>query len=815
MREHGRASLGRIVTDRENPLTILGHAPDELTRAHRAQQLAMSLDEAGLLALTRALMTPDADLRASILAVLTVRKYATAKGVARALVDDPHVRVREHALRLLAAVVSAADASTFTPLTIASDDEPAMLKDARRALSRALTASLTADPNETRLNDVDDARHALVVLLRESALPDLALVRALHDASGPKRQLAVAALGALEGESLGRAFGGAFAVVDEEGRALLADVARRRGSSLPLPEREGLVTLLSDPPSSKLTLLAFVRAFAAVDAKRLIPFVLDSRAIVDDDVVVELASSLADVTGHVQLCVDDVLRASDKHTLLPVALAPFIDNDDLLLGLLDDDRRARLMRAWRLASTDAAQSRVTSVSRTAFARLGALVGRDDGALPIALSRALLAEGTVMARLALVELARALEDEEAARALVLLTDDEAPAVREAARAAMTGFVSRAVRFDRRTDPPTLELDYRAPSGELLVEHGGLLADQSGLRYALDEEGTPLAIRFAARQTCVCCRRTRYLITETMGLVCPLTGARHVTDGDRSLLAEAHPLGACPACPTALPLVERGGHVVCSACGWSQDPLPPERTLDEERERENAALAADLSERAVVGVPPAPRPVELGLYRPTQKQIMAAHVFVTTTDAVLGAGIVLSLDEQTGVCMVLVGAAADDIARVAEEGARLYTVNGERSVIRVVVVDRELGLALVSCNPRRAERIATCHEIGMWPAKSRTVLVPGGLALARWEIAQVKLVVAADDPMGHEARLKPSRLRPGSGVYSTTGGLIGVVGGEAKGAGVLPLSRVVPWLALHHSDLAALLRKSVKGEALPSV
>jgi hypothetical protein len=85
MREHGRASLGRIVTDRENPLTILGHAPDELTRAHRAQQLAMSLDEAGLLALTRALMTPDADLRASILAVLTVRKYATAKGVARAL----------------------------------------------------------------------------------------------------------------------------------------------------------------------------------------------------------------------------------------------------------------------------------------------------------------------------------------------------------------------------------------------------------------------------------------------------------------------------------------------------------------------------------------------------------------------------------------------------------------------------------------------------------------------------------------------------------------------------------------------------------
>jgi len=778
-------------------------ADNEFTRAFRAYEVGFALDGPGLLALTRELTTENPAERASILAVLTARRFRTALGVARALVDDEHASVRTHALRLLASVVTPDDAKALAHLEEARPGEPAGVLDARGALARALRASAHPSVLSSELA-LDAERHAIVALLAESALPDQALVELLREARGKSRLIALGALGTLAGDALARALGGAFAVLDDDGRMLLADVARRRGSSLAAPERAGLIDVLARPVSMTAS-VAIHRALAELDTARLADVVCRAPRDVSDEAVIALAHALARGDAA-KLPAERVLRAAEERPALLFALASTLDAEPLMEALLDDESRSRWQRVFRRANADAVQGTLTSISRIAFARTAALVGRDDGALPTALSRALLAEATEQARLTLVELARAHEDEEAARALFALADDESAEVRAAAREAAKRFVSRAVRIDWATDPPTLELDHRAPSGELLVEHDVFVIDRDGTRYALDEHGVPAPIRERSRGTCMCCRRARFLLLENEGLKCPVTGARHVVDGSRAVLAEAHPHGACGACATELALVDKAGRVHCPACGWSRDAPAVENPIAVARQEENDALQTELAERVVVGVPPAPRPIELGLFRPIQKQIMASHVFITTTDAVLGGGIVLSLDEQTQACTTLVAASPEEITRVDEEGVRLYTVNGERSPVRVIAIDRELGVALVTCTLRRAERVNTIHEIGMWPAKSKTVLVPGGVALARWEIAQAKLVVVPGDLNGREARLKPGRFRHGAGLYTTTGAFLGIVGGDARGASVLSLSQLLPWLMLHQSDLASLLRSS---------
>jgi len=499
-----------------------------------------------------------------------------------------------------------------------------------------------------------------------------------------------------------------------------------------------------------------------------------------------------------------LLAAAEHEPALVVSLGPLVEDEALMDALVEDEERAHVLRAWQRASRERALAR-HSGSVVPFVRSAALVGRDDGALPVALARALLAEQGKEARLALVALARAHEDEEAAHTLSALAVDDDGEVAAAAKAALAQFISRAVRIDASTiapgDAPVVVLDHRAPSGELLSEHGALLADRDGLRYALDEKGAAVPLFDRPLGSCACCRRARVLVQESDGVVCPVSGARHVKDGAHAVLAAAHATGACPKCATERPLVvDARGAIGCSACGYTEGGAPaPAPIVDDEL----ASIGEPTEQnREQVGVPPAPRPVELGLFRPIAKQILAAHLFVTTTDSVLGAGIVLSIDDQTRETLAVVGAESEQLDALSEPGARVYGVNGERSALTVVALDRELGVALIAFTPRRAERMATVHLIGMWPARSSTVLVPGGVLRARWEIAQAKLTPKAGEEGARSARLKPDRVWPGAGLYTSTGGLIGVASathGRAIGLGPIAL-----WLALHRRDLADLLR-----------
>ncbi len=435
-------------------------------------------------------------------------------------------------------------------------------------------------------------------------------------------------------------------------------------------------------------------------------------------------------------------------------------------------------------------------------------------------------------IAAIDIHLALATEAAAHRLVAYLDEPAAAVRDAALRALADFDAPYIDVTVGDDgSATVTPSYRTASGQVLdATRPGVLITDTGERYVLDRSGDPVAEADTEWGGCGCCERPRAL--ERSGHnrpSCPITGERHVRDGERNQVEREHALGGCGVCESIDALVRMGALVRCPAC--QAEHIREDGGYQPVRRRKSRARAGDGERRAAPGssaaaslsksdLPSPPGPDELKLVEPSIARAMAANVFLlggVRDRAWSGSGVIVAREGSQLAILTNRHVVEDSDGRHAViADMHAYTISGELVPAQVHWrASFSVDLALITISLERPERVSVIElQEGPCLVGSRLFAIGNPMGLS-WSYSSGTLSAfrTAQTEEGVDIRRIQSHVpishgSSGGGLYHEQGHLVGINhGGITAPGGDQNFAIAMPTV------LAALAREKVSFAGKP--